>query len=360
MKRILFSLLALFSLVVIKANPIMLPSVHLSELYFEEQGKWIIELEYYDVRPGFLVIDTIWIKTSSGISSLKRFTMTGSTGLIIIRNDSLLTPLQINPVSDFIQISYTNNYPENNYREKVENRPVIYGNMAKSKLDSPKPGQSIAGIPLYYRFDSRYSLDKSPGIGSVNDSIGMCGTLKGYMYNRHNKLVAFEGAGFYGYPETDACFTSKKDGSYSTRLYSKKYHLENLYFFDSKAGVGTVLKITPVDILMKPDSVVTMDIHILDSLTVGTQDIMLGTENIIKLFPNPAKGFLQYEISLPVSSTRCYLELTNMNGQKLERFDISENKGSLSLPFSIRNGVYFINLYAGNKKYSSSKIMISR
>lgn len=356
MKRILSLLAALFTIVILKANPIMLPSVDLSELYFEEPGKWVIELQYADANQNLISIDSIWIQTSAGISAVKRFTITGKTGLIIVRNDSLSSSLKIDPANDFIKIYYT----FNGQVSRIENKPVIYGKLLNSTLDSPKEGQSIAGSPVSYYHDFRFSLDKSPTIGAINDTIGMCGTLKGHVYNQKNQLVLNTAITFFNNAE-NFNFHPESDGTYSNRVYSKRNIINKLsYVTQTVPAYYLTVNISPIDISMQPDSVITMDIHILDPLTANVHEIESGTENLIKLFPNPVKGFLSYEIGIPVASTNCYLELATMNGQKLESFAVTDNRGTIALPSSIRNGAYLINLYAGNKKYTTSKVIISK
>ena len=353
MKKILLTLNLFFIIVILRANPLPSPSVDISEIYFDDNGKWVIELMYSDAQQDRLPIDSIWIKTSSGISEIRRFKITSSTGLIIVRNDSLLSTLAINPLEGSVQIVYTVG------AYKTSGKTIIYGNLINSTINSPQKGQSIAGVPPYFQYTGLYSIDKSPTIGTMNDTIGMCGIIKGRIYDKNNQLLSVT-SGWFDNPETDIYIYPKADGFYSTRLYSKKNHLEKLFFYTSQSE-GFFVNISPIDVSMQPDSVVSVDIHLLDQLNVGITEINTGSESIIKIFPNPVKGLtLNYEIGIPVNSTRCYIDMVNLNGQKICRFSITENQGKISLPSTIENGAYFINLYANNRNYGSSKIIISR
>lgn len=188
----------------------------------------------------------------------------------------------------------------------------------------------------------------------------MCGTFTGHIYDKNNELVSIEDIKFYNTPEGDLYISPDLEGFYSIPLVSKRYQVDKLaYYIPNQTGNFTV-NITPLDFTMAPDSLITMQIHILNDLMVGIHEIDSRVESVLKIFPNPVKGVINYEIAIPVSSTRCYMELVNMNGQKMDRFAISENKGAIELPSGIDNGVYFINLYANSKNYSSSKIVISR
>lgn len=353
MKKILLSLELIFIILILKANPLPSPRVSLSEIYFDENGKWVIELLYSDAQQDKMPIDSIWIETSSGISKIRRFNITGITGLIIVRTDSLLSPLTINPLKDSIQIVFgMGDY-------KIPSNPVLYGNLVNSHINRPLKGQSIDGVPPYFQYTDLYSIDKSPTISTVNDTIGMCGTIQGSIYDKNNQLLSMSDGWFYN-AETGIYIYPKADGSYSTRLYSKRNHINELIYYTSRSE-GYIVNISPIDVSMQPDTVIFEDIHLQDPLIDGINEMNTASESIIKIFPNPVKGLtFSYEIGIPVNSIQCYIDLVGLNGQKKGRFIISENQGRISLPSNIENGVYFINLYANNKNYSSSKVIISR
>jgi hypothetical protein len=347
MKKFLLTLNVLFIIVTLRANPQPTPRVSLSEIYFEDNGKWVIELQYSDAQINGMAIDSIWIESSSGISKIRRFNITGSRGLIIVRNDSLLSPLTINPIKDSIRVGYVKVNSE-----LLCNSPLLYGYSVNSPINSPKKGQSIAGVPNL----GLYSLDKSPTIGTMNDTTGMCGTINGRIYDKYNKLLSISSGLFHNY-ETGIYIYPKTDGSYSTRIYSNKNYINQLFNYTSRSFVN----ITPIDVSIQPDSVVTVDIHILDELNVGINEISTRSESIIKIFPNPVSGStLDYEIGIPVNSTHCYIDLVNLNGLRICRFSITENQGKISLPSNLENGIYFVKVYANNRNYSSSKVIIFR
>lgn len=345
---------ALIIIMILRANPLPSPSVSLSELYFDANGKWVIELQYSNAQQEFMPIDSIWINTSSGTSIIKRFDIIGSEGIIIIRNDSLLSNLNINSKTDSIKIIYTlESY-------KQSNEPIIYGCL-NSSISSPKEGQSIAGVYPYFDL---YCLDNSPSIGSINDTVGMCGILKGQIFDKNNKLLK-------GLPSnmfemvlkkyvSDIPINISSDGSYYSNLFALNINVNEL-FYRYGDNQGEFISIEQMNITMQPDSLINIDIHILDSLKVGINEDICATESLIKLYPNPISGLnINYEIAIPVQSTNCFLNIVNINGQQIARFRIMENHGKLNLPSNIENGVYAVVLYVNNRNYSSSKILISR
>lgn len=354
MKKFLLVIIALTIISFLRANPLPSTSVALSEIYFDTNGKWVIELQYSDARQDIYPIDSIWIKSASGISKVKRFNIVGSDGLIVIRNDSLMSNLVINPKGDFVEISYF----LHSYFHKRTNDPVIFGNFLNASLNSPRTGQSIACAPFYFGYYGLYGIDISPTIGAMNDTIGMLGTLKGHIYDKNDQLLSVT-SGHFSNGESNIEFYPKPDGSYSIRFYSRKYHISQLIY--KKSNTWSSFNIEPFDFSLVPDSVVVIDIHILDTLNVGIKEIVRNPKSLFKIYPNPIRELsFSYEIEIPVKSSNCYVEIVDMNGQKIERYSVIENKGKIDLPSGIKNGIYTLLLFANNRKYSSSKLLIAR
>lgn len=369
MKEFLITFITLFVVSALRANPLPSTQVNLSEIYFDSNGQWTIELQYFDARQNYFPIDTIWIATKSGISQLRRFDITGTTGLLIVRNDSLLSPLSLDPLNDSIRVIYTIKLNANSYY-KTSSYPIVYGNSETSSLGSPKNGQSIAEVPSCFydkyaeitgiSYNGIFSIDKSATIGMVNDTTGMCGTLKGHIYDKYNQLISDTAICFFN-EEAGIYFHPEPGGFYSVRTLSRKSQVDNLYFCTSGGTSFRSMKITPINVSMQPDSVISMDIHLLDDLLNGTSKIYGSSGFIFKILPNPAKDLvLNYQIGIPVSSTHCYIVLYNLNGEEICNFSVMQSQGKLNLPPAIKNGVYILKLYANNKNYSSLKVIISR
>ncbi len=101
----------------------MEPGVVLSELYFDTNGEWVIELQHLDALE-WAPIDSVWLKSTSGISKLRRFDPSDSTGIMIVRKDSLLSDLELNPRNDSIEVLYYSPILGPNVHSRY---PVIYG-----------------------------------------------------------------------------------------------------------------------------------------------------------------------------------------------------------------------------------------
>lgn len=186
----------------------------------------------------------------------------------------------------------------------------------------------------------------------------MCGTIYGHIYYKNGQLLSissgwFDNAEIYFYP--------KLDGSYSTRLYSMKNHIDKIFYYSSLSE-GYFVNITPIDISMETDSVVLIDIHLLDTIYEDIQHPKDYNNKVIKIFPNLINSNmnLHYEISLPVKSTNCFIDLINMQGQTLTRYKIPDNSNIINLPAGIANGTYVLQLILNGKAYDSSRITVVR
>jgi len=79
----------------------------------------------------------------------------------------------------------------------------------------------------------------------------------------------------------------------------------------------------------------------------------------LKVYPNPVKEHsFYYETTLPVKSTNSAIEIIGLKGQKIGRYPISENKGTIKLSSNISRGVYTICLIVNNKNYANIKISV--
>jgi len=360
MKKTLLIIFALACFTISKANPLPSPppSIILSELAFDNNGKWIIELLYVDQHNGSsqYPVDSVFITSSTGKSKLKGFKSGGYTRLIMVRNDSLFSNLNINPLGDSIQVSYYI-HSNSNFSGKI-----IYGNFVNSKLFCPASGQSIAlinyGAYLYsyspYQVYT-YSIDKSSTLGAANDSTGMCGTIKGKIYDSNDQILLNSTLKFFG----DGFFdiTPHVDGSFSTRIYSYNNHITKLYYYEGQNRF--IVDIVPIDVSIRPDTVVTADIHI--QKVTAIKDIKNDPVSVFQIFPNPIKDLsFNYQVSIPVKSSNSYLELISISGQKIAQYPVSDDNGKINLPATVKNGTYTVRLFVNNENYGTSKILIAR
>jgi len=346
MKRILLISFLFFSFgIKLLANPIPIPMVEISELLFDPVYGWQIELEYYTYQEHML-IDSIWLCSSSGQSKLKHYQIIDPYGLIIVTNDSLDADLEINPEGDSITvvtfIRYSEEYTEPFYST------LVFGNYANAVIGKPKNGHSIARLDY-----GMYSKDKSPSIGAENDTAGMCGTIRGTIYDRHNQLIS-ERTFKLIYD-----FESTNEGRYSTRLFSNHFTRSIIHYKVGDTYMHSSM--TPLDICLEPDSVIEVDIYLLDSLT-GIEETVTYNDFPVKLYPNPVKGSqsLNYTIDLPVKSLQGQIELISLNGAVIVRDHIMDKSGALPMPDHMAEGIYVVHMEMNNSIQYTTRIMVSK
>jgi len=355
MKRNL--ILGLFLLVIhfSNANPLVPPNCFvLSELSFDSEGKWEIELNFLDDSFYYWGTGDIYISSNSGWTNLKSLNLNSIKEKMILRinNDSLQSNLSINPLGDCVSIGYSSAYSLT--------PPLTFGNLVTATVRTPRFGESIAlyGFDYHYDFDFDYSIDKSPSIGYENDSTGMCGTIRGKIYDPYNLLPA--NAWLAGNGIID--FKPEVNGNYSARITSSKHSIDKLYYFQSRSEISTgyYVKISPVVVTTtEPDTVVNIDLQIYDIVS-SFKSIKSNQENIFKIAPNPIKeSSFNYEIAIPVKSSNSYIELFNMSGQMVERHYVTESKGKINLKQKLTAGNYTVRLFVNNKNYSNSKIIVT-
>jgi hypothetical protein len=361
MKKLLLIIFSLACIAITNANPLPSPPpvIGLSEIGFDSEGNWVIELGYKNIynENTYMPVDSIFICSSTGRSKLKNLKFKGYAGLIVVRKDSLVSNLNINPTGDSIQIEY---YVFNVKKLYV---PLVFGNFKNATLACPQTGKSIASYFVFNNMDmynstsisaNVYSIDKSPTLGVVNDTTGMCGTLKGKIYDQNNQLLLNS----THILKTNGIFdiSPSANGSYSVRAFSFKNKISQMYYNE-----GTnlfIVDILPIEFNMMPDSVISVDIHIQKITSVD--EIKSDPVTTLLISPNPIKDLLfNYEISIPVKSSASYIELISLSGQKIVQFPITENVGKINLPANTTNGIYTLRLLVNNKNYGTSKIIIA-
>jgi hypothetical protein len=357
MKKIFLSFAIGLIAIALNANPIYIPPVYLYKFFFDENQNWEIFMDGW--------ADSLLISSSSGKSICKKFTFGVNTYHpyypdygFIIRNDSLNSPVNINPEGDSITIvSYTHNWGR-------DSETFIYGNFRNSIIPKPLKGQSI----------SAFWTDGMVFYHCLSDSLhNLKGALHGYIYDKNNSLIkkgsiALDPFPIYvSWPCADGSYVLHgldiyTDGTYSTKLYSQIYKLGTIdicshtcYYY----SIGTA-KIAPLNFTIYPDSSVVLDIHLLDSI-VDIKKVEANLNELLKVFPNPINEIsFHYEISTPVNSTHCIVDLINMNGQEIQRYNIIGNSGELQLPSNISNGTYLLKLLMNDKVYSSVSLVVNR
>jgi hypothetical protein len=287
------------------------PQAHISEILFDSQGHWTIELSFlnYDL----FLIDSMRVETSSGSSRITGFSLSPGGGfpyfcdsIALITSANLQNPLNINPVNDYIRvISY-------NYGLATIDS-VSIGSFPGSYINYLLPGQSVAKViaVLSMGTSPSFCLDNSPEPGVCGDTIGTLGTLSGSVYDTNGSVFT---TGFIVIGNVQNLTANlNPDGTYSQRVFARAYPMNSIehWWHDSISWYVKVYSIEPVAPWVEPGTSVTCDIHT-KALISSTRE-KKSNDNSIIVYPNP---FTQ-EVSF-------YLDNALKNGSapvKIEVFD---------------------------------------
>jgi len=326
------------------------PQITISELFFDDQGQWELEIKYeneYDYQ-----IDSFFLSSSSDTIKLTDLSYPASGDVFVLTESELAQDFSIQLEGDTITISF--------YYKDATDEPLthqlIFGNCAGATVGKPLPGQSISNVVGYF------VKDKSPTLNFLNDTAGTCGTLKGTIYGKSGEPVSRE------YLKLHFPFTTGADGRFSTRILARPNLFESLSYKTARMGIkGTgelcfseVAYIDPLEFTMKPDSVITMDIHLRDSLLTALSTT--PAESIpVNIYPNPIESgkVLNYEFDVPVESAQAEIKVHTVNGKLIHSENIHSTRGSVNLPGQSEDGVVLVSFYLNNKVVSTKRLLKS-
>ncbi len=338
MKPILaFLVLMIFGLKII-ANPIALPTLEISELYFENSGEWILEIAYYDESQTGIQIDSMFLYSTEDSVKLHSYTLTGIVGVFVITPDSLDSEFTIKRNGDTIKLVYYI------YDEPL-NDILVFGDAEGATIHYPRTGQSISRYWIYY------VKDNSPSIGALNDTSGMCGTIKGTVYDQF--LLPVASRVFL----MDNKFETSGNGEFSARVYAKPSCFDQLFYSTGGYYCTELVPISQIDYVMEPDSVVFRDIYLLDTLASGLSDIN-NSNALVKVYPNPvsASEKLTVEIDLPVITSDIWIEMVSIDGKRIRKESIKSRYSEIETP--VESGVYIVSIWLDNQRIASKRILV--
>jgi hypothetical protein len=384
MKTYVFSFLVLLLSTLLcsplRSNPIVLvpPEFYASELMFDSERKWIMELHNYtfDIPE---MVDSVRITTSGGSAKWNKpeFGYMEPSEVFILRNDSLDLDLTIDSEGDFIQV--TTYYKEDAWWGNEGNystRTLIFGNCTGASVRSPKEGESIAHVPYrtYTRdeegyvfgivvYSKQYAINPTPTVGQLNNGNVAAGKISARIHNPNNRpfsesRLQLKDEHYYSIIDLER----QEDGLYLGNVYACKYSIDNkLYPWNWPEETGwkdryDYWTINPVEFEIEQDTILTLDIYI-DGY-VNTKSIK-AEETVLKIIPNPITGnTFTYKTTLPVRSAKSVIEIIGISGQTIAQYPVFEKEGKITLPSNIAKGIYNVVLTVNKKKYVTKKIII--
>jgi hypothetical protein len=368
-KIILLSIFLVISRILIYANPIDgTPITKFSELVFDNNN-WKMELLFpfgYSTD-----IDSIVLKVSN-VESKLNVTYSYGTMLGLITSDSLVAPLIINRNGDKIDI-YTYS---SSYGSQVRVDQVEFGDYPEATVGAPINGYSIIRNTWEY-LSNNITIDcltKSPSLGAPNDTTGLCGILKGKIYDSDNNLVTklkvFPVAPCYFILETPISIDS--NGNYTTNIfptiYNPGYIIVRLAYFGGWIDTEYINTFDLKDI--HPDTVVIQDIYLQSNRYVVTsvKDIKLPDSDKLQLlnYPNPFNSTTNFVVKIPnmLRGKSSIISIYNVNGELIRTIPIINSDNILqwdskdSKGVTMSSGIYYYRLNIDNRVVGSGSMIL--
>jgi hypothetical protein len=338
MKHFTTSLVCLLFILRIFANPIAIPTINISELYFDSLGNWVLELEYNFLNQESSQIDSILLLSSEDTIKLTTSPFIEFSGVIITCNDSLGFDFKINRYGDRLIVKTF-------FRNMDFDDVLVFGNYDGAVISYPRLGQSIA------KYGNSFVKNNSPSLGELNDNAEVFGNLTGIIYNKN--FIPVSERKFV----MDFQFETSASGNYTTMVYSKPSTFNRINYLLKQFSWGSVA-IDEISYEMEPDSMIIRDIYLLDTLQTGKVDVLINSFPI-KFYPNPLSisDQLHFEIDLPVKTANWRMEVLTLEGKLLMTRRIMEKKGEIKL--GDLKGVIIVNVLMDNKLVSTSRLMVA-
>lgn len=336
MKKLIILILSLFSCaLILHANPVM--SIVLSELYFDDNDDWYLELyDYEGASPGNL--NYCCLMNLSDASSFNAGIEFGCYDTIVVTNADMQTDFTINREGDFLAIGgYF--YDE------------MYWGSYSNSINAPYPGQSLARVVPYNDY-FLLAKENQPSLGYNPFNAQTFGGIQGYTMDGDGNLIPGAVVNIIS-PISLSVYVNANGYFFIDGLYGMNYTLSAY-----KAGYSSI----EVDVTVEPDSISGVSFL----LVPQSADPQPQHETIsISNHPNPFYDETTIQYSLPKHNAGS-ITVFNSKGQKIKEIPVSPTENSVSWSGLneknkyVPSGVYFYNLECEDKILASGKMLYLR
>ncbi len=365
MRKLLFTLICSICLFGANANPIQAYPIVITELHFDNNGNWTIELQNtFDGLYGVTDLNNIRLTTSSGSYYFKQGINLQPYQLILVNNDSLTTPLLINRDGDFvnIEISLGVDWIPAGF-------PLSFGINANENIGPISLNQSVE----LYNYSYLEPGDSYMYVKSLTSSLGWypstnlssIGVFQGFVYDRNNNPITSSQIQFissYPFPDFHTISVNQQTGFFSLTSYSKRYQVHIQL-------IGFPTPFIDSCIVIEPGQTTNCTFHL--DIVDGINDLDNSISSEISNYPNPVSDHTTFRFELPVVSafSKGIIKIFNSNGEIVKILPVNTsnlNDNKYAIPLNINNdpvfvsGNYYYSLEIDGKKISSNKMTVIR
>jgi len=367
MKRKLILLMLVFNWhLVVFSNPLPVYICYINEIFFRGSSSWDIEILYghpTDLGESYTVDfpDTVYITNGqkSAISPLdsEKFVYCDTVifgynvYLYVLHSEDFGDTIKLIPDSGSITISPT---PSFIYSEFIN-----WGTEA-SLIGRPPDRCSISRYYIEPQTEMKYiCYDKTPTIGSLNDTVGTLATMTGFIIDKSGDTISS------GNFKLDTPIHFRKDKSYVTRIFARKAYF---YYIDSvnvNDGISYGIPIEPLSVHTYPDSTVECNIYLkADYSEVVSSQTLQDFQIKAIAYPNPFNSIVNFYISIPrrFKNGKGKLSIYNSLGQLVKSVQIRDRRhltwdGRNEIGKTVNSGVYYYTISYENKIFSRGSIV---
>ena len=335
MKKIFILLFLLLCVTLsVQGNPIM--PAFFSEIYFDDNDDWTIELyDYYQL--GIYTLDDCYIGSTTNMAYFNNDIIFTPNDTLVVTNDDMQTDLTINREGDFLVMG-GNTYDE-----------MRWGNYQYSNVNAPYPGQSLVRVVV--NPDDPYFLlakENQPSLGYNPFDAQTYGGLAGYVFDENGMPICGLEI-LISSPIVYITFTNASGFFEINDMYGMNYDLSV-----SLSGYPSI----DTTVTVEPDSTTYVHIFPIYDTDPSPQQKNYSISN----HPNPFYDATTILYLLPQRSVGM-ITIFNSKGQKITEIPVSPAENSVlwmgidGHRNQVPSGVYFYRLESENTTLASGKML---
>ncbi len=242
MKRAFLIFIVLLATAGVRANGVQLTRGEITELYFDQNGSWTIELNLEFVNP--LYDSALCLYSSSDTAFLKNLPET--PGIYLITQAELNSAFILHHQGDSL---YILTHIFGNDRYQVTNKAFVFGNHPGARVGAPATGESLVGLPEEATSDIFVVKDSGPSLGYLREPAH--GTICGFIRDTLSNPMPYQKIQLFGIKPR--VVWSDENGYFEdSTLYGMDY---KVFVYDQNTNF-----LFNDTCIIEPDSISTLDI----------------------------------------------------------------------------------------------------